>query len=156
VPGQRAQDVVPLPPNGSCPFGWLRSGSFLSAAREPTSVGGSALPGEAPRPRLFWWVLPGRFPTPGNREATQHNRLSFLRFQPLASLFVVADIQRQAPTSRRSPARRAQQLDHLRDRDAVCGGGASVTPSPVRPEQFERTAPSSGRDALARAAAWVA
>ena len=28
VPSQGAQTAVPLPPNGSCPFGWTRSGFY--------------------------------------------------------------------------------------------------------------------------------
>jgi hypothetical protein len=28
VPRAGAQDAIPLPPNGNCPFGWTRSGSF--------------------------------------------------------------------------------------------------------------------------------
>jgi hypothetical protein len=28
VPGQSAQDAVPKSPSGNCPFGWIASGSF--------------------------------------------------------------------------------------------------------------------------------
>jgi hypothetical protein len=32
VPSQGAQDAVPKPPNGSCPWGWLASGSYCLRA----------------------------------------------------------------------------------------------------------------------------
>jgi len=28
VPSQGASDAIPKPPNGSCPFGWISSGSY--------------------------------------------------------------------------------------------------------------------------------
>jgi hypothetical protein len=32
VPSQGAQDAVPKPPSGSCPWGWLASGSYCLRA----------------------------------------------------------------------------------------------------------------------------
>jgi hypothetical protein len=33
MPTEGAKDAVPKPPNGTCPFGWLSSGSFCACGR---------------------------------------------------------------------------------------------------------------------------
>jgi hypothetical protein len=52
-----------------------------------------------------------------------------------------------------SPSR--TELDYLRDREAVREHGRPSAAVARAGEQFERAAPSGGRDALARAVAWV-